>query len=945
MKFLNKQDGFLIAGILLAVISEFLLENSFVTIGVITISTLLYVWTRYASNSKLLKNLEIKNHGGSFERSLSDQVHQLKEGMHEAGKLIKELGKEGDRKFYNLPESHPLAHSIIDADQQLKSIQEKENRRKWIVEGVAKFGELLRAHDESLEKLSGNLISQLVKYLEAAQAGIFIYREENNEKYLELIGSYALNEERNKHSKIDIEQGLIGQCFLENKMLEITDIPDSYTKLSSGLGSTSPNNLTIVPLTINERTFGVMEFASFEPMMGYKIKFIEQVAKNIASVFASYLNKENTEKLLESSQSLTKELQEREDDMKQNMEELSATQDEMSRKQVELDGVISAINNSLGLAEFDLDGNIIHSNDILNDILKVDAEKIKTINYKYLTGMMDVKGVFLKRITNNYLKNTDYKMTLDSGEELWLNMSFSPMRDINGNTDKILVLVQDITARKQEEIEFEKLSLVADNTDNSVIITDKEGRVEYVNHGFTEMTGYTLKEVLGKKPGHILQGPDTNQETVERIREGLKRQEPVYDEILNYSKSGETYWISIAINPVFDDKNRLEKFISIQANITETKKKALDFSYKLQAISKSNSIIEFDTNGNILDANDNFLKIFGYKKEEVIGKHHEIFIKKSRFTDKEYRSFWSDLKKGKYASGEFERVKKDGTSVWLKGIYNPIFDINGNPYKIIKFAVDITKEKSLKLETQKHEAELNNQMEAINNTIASVAFDMEGNLMGANEIFLSITGIPMENLYDMTYMDLVPELEKDKPQTKLMWQNLREGKFFSGEFKLKDTNGKELWLTGTFNPINDINNTPYKVMMYAQFNTNEKEKQKNLQGMVNAFKSTTFIMELNPDGTFKSGNELFFKEFGYKRLELRQKTFDSFLSKEFRFPPISEILNQLEDSTFAEHELVFLDSTGMSKTYRTTFTAIKDLEEKLSKVVVILIDRNVVLKV
>ncbi len=924
---------------------EYYFNNPYYTGIAIAAAIISCYLSKYLYSKKIKRALALPQKS-QLLTELPNLLAEKEKSMDEAAGLIAELGNKGERIFTNLDEHSALGIALKSADTQLKDYNIAEDKRKWRIEGIAKFSDMLRTHNVSIEQLSRELINGIVKYIGANQGGLFLYKKEGDDEFLERTACYAFDRKRLSKKRVSIWDGLIGQCFVEKDTLYITDIPVNYVEITSGMGHANPTNLVLIPLVNNEKIHGVLEFATFTPLEQHQVRFLEQLADNIASVFVSLMTAEHTQALLDDSQKLTADLQSSEEEMRQNMEELSATQEEMERKQFELDGLMSAINNTLGLAELDTKGNIIFANNILLSTLGYDDEEIKSVSYKKLVGLTDGKCDFLHRINTEEIPARDYRTKNKNDDLLWLNISFSPIVDGQGNSKKILLLATDITERKLEEIEFEKLSLVADNTDNSVIITDKHGIIEYVNQGFCEMTGYTKPEVMGKRPGDFLQGKETNKETIERIGQRLRENQPVYDEILNYTKNGESYWISMAINPVFNDNGGIDNFISIQANITETKKRALDFSYKLKAISKSNAIIEFDKAGHILEANDNFLKIMGYdESDEIIGKHHSIFVAQEERESEAYIKFWEDLGTGQFISDEFKRINKKGETVWLKGIYNPIYDINGNPYKIVKFAIDITREKHLKLETQKQEAELSSQLMAINNTIASVELDMQGNLKQANDIFLSITGISADSIKKMNYFDIIPETEKDKPQTVLLWDNLREGKFFSGEFKFKDTTGKELWLKGTFNPINDWEGKPYKVMVYAQFNTSEKEKQKNLTGTVNALKNTTPIMELNADGTFKTANELFFQAFGYKRLALRQKPFEVFLANDKNTPQTKDILKKLEASQVVEYDLNYKDAHGELKTFRTTFSPITDLEENLVKVVVILIDRKVVLKV
>ncbi|EXJ12024.1 PAS domain S-box protein [Nitrincola nitratireducens] len=195
----------------------------------------------------------------------------------------------------------------------------------------------------------------------------------------------------------------------------------------------------------------------------------------------------------------------------------------------------------------------------------------------------------------------EIKIERKDGELLWGQLSLSKVR----LDDKTVytAFVKDVTEEVNKRQEREMLSLVANETDNAVIITTPNGLIQYVNRGFERLTGYPSKDVIGKKPGSFLQGPGTDIRTVERIRHHLHSLEPFYDEILNYSKLGDPYWVSLSINPVFSESGQLKNFISVQANITDVKQMALDFTRKLEAIGEALVLMEFDVNGRFLSAN------------------------------------------------------------------------------------------------------------------------------------------------------------------------------------------------------------------------------------------------------------------------------------------------------------------------------------------------------
>ncbi|MBP0049583.1 PAS domain S-box protein [Marinobacterium sp. AK62] len=241
--------------------------------------------------------------------------------------------------------------------------------------------------------------------------------------------------------------------------------------------------------------------------------------------------------------------------------------------------------------------------------------------------------------------------------------------------------LRDITAEVVRRDEMKMLSLVADETENSVVITGASGRIEYVNNGFERMTGYALDEIKGRKPGEFLQGEATSQETITRIRDHLARQEPFYDEILNYNKSGEPYWISLSISPVMDQAGRLEKFISVQADITETKLHALEASTRLGAISETLMMLEFSPNGHFERANPLF--------ESRVGTHA---------LQKAGETVWGEMTPAEYEALSSEGRVSVRSSIDVDGrkplsmdlMFCALRNFKGETTRIVAFGIDVS---------------------------------------------------------------------------------------------------------------------------------------------------------------------------------------------------------------------------------------------------------------
>jgi len=239
------------------------------------------------------------------------------------------------------------------------------------------------------------------------------------------------------------------------------------------------------------------------------------------------------------------------------------------------------------------------------------------------------------------------------------------------------------------------------NTAAIISITDNKGKITYVNDKFEEVSGWTLKEVMGKD--HSIVNSDTQPEGYwGKMYQTVMKGEIWNDVVTNKSKSGEFYYVDTYIKARFDKDGKLEGFSSIRQDVTDLKKKEVEIRNRMNAINKSNAVIEFDLNGNIIFANELFLNTMGYSTiDEVVGKHHSMFIDEEHSKSDEYRLFWDKLKGGTLFTGEVNRIKKDGSLVYLQATYNPIVGLDGKIYRIMKIATDITSSYEQRREIEK----------------------------------------------------------------------------------------------------------------------------------------------------------------------------------------------------------------------------------------------------
>lgn len=230
-----------------------------------------------------------------------------------------------------------IAGELIRMRDQMKNVKEQDEIRLWTTEGLSKFGEIIRNHQDNFDKLSESLISNVVKYVNAKMGGLFILDEDEvGEKSLQLRACYAYDRKKFITKKVEIGEGIIGQSYIDGQTVFLTDVPNEYVSITSGLGESNPKSLLVIPLKTNEKVEGVLELASLQKFKKHEIEFLEKLGELLASSIVTVRTSEKTTSLLQISQEQAEQMRAQEEEMRQNMEELEATQEQMNRSVAEL---------------------------------------------------------------------------------------------------------------------------------------------------------------------------------------------------------------------------------------------------------------------------------------------------------------------------------------------------------------------------------------------------------------------------------------------------------------------------------------------------------------------------------------------------------------------------------------------------------------------------------
>ena len=257
-------------------------------------------------------------------------------------------------------------------------------------------------------------------------------------------------------------------------------------------------------------------------------------------------------------------------------------------------------------------------------------------------------------------------------------------------------------------------------------------------------------------------------------------------------------------------------------DVTQQRMASADFAGQIAAINKAQAVIEFNMDGTVVTANENFLNALGYTLVEIKGRHHSLFVDEAYRQSYDYKEFWAKLNRGEYVADEFKRIGKGGKEVWIQASYNPILDLNGKPFKVVKYATDVTQQKLTNVDYQ-------GQIAAINKAQAVIEFSMDGTVINANDNFLKALGYTLEEIKGRHHSLFVDDAYRQSADYKEFWAKLNRGEYVADEFKRIGKGGKEVWIQASYNPILNLNRKPFKVVKYA---TDISDQKRALNAMM-----------------------------------------------------------------------------------------------------------------
>ncbi|MGI3902899.1 MAG: PAS domain S-box protein [Janthinobacterium lividum] len=405
--------------------------------------------------------------------------------------------------------------------------------------------------------------------------------------------------------------------------------------------------------------------------------------------------------------------------------------------------------------------------------------------------------------------------------------------------------------------------LAAFDRSQAMIEFDLNGRILTANQKFLDESGYQLHEIKGRHHRLFLRPGEHLTSAYRDFWDDLRRGHYRSAQYRRMGKGGREIWIQASYNPVIGWRGRPTRVIKVATNITEAKRRSLADDAKIQAIDRSQAVVEFALDGTILNANEHFCRALGYGIDELRGRHHKLLVDPQEQDSTDYARFWDSLRRGEYQQAEYRRIAKDGRDVWIQATYNPVLDSDGRPVTIVKFATDVTAAKQ-------RSADDRGRIEAIHKSQAVAEFSIDGTVLSANENFLAIFGYAMNEIRGQHHRMFVSPEDQNTAAYRTFWDNLREGSFQTAEYHRVAKDGHAVWIQASYNPILGLRGEPIKVVKIATDITAEVARRHQVQLLsLVADETSNAVVITDSEGLTEYVNAGFTRMTGYDLDEMR----------------------------------------------------------------------------
>jgi len=426
----------------------------------------------------------------------------------------------------------------------------------------------------------------------------------------------------------------------------------------------------------------------------------------------------------------------------------------------EFSALKSEINKARAIVELNAKGDISQVNDNLCQSLGYSAKELVGQHHRALltredAGKPDYEQ-FWNALQGGKSQGGSFKLNNKEGHEVWFQGYYAPVMQ-GSQLRKVVAYLTDVTADKKRSLALQEEENAL-NQSFGVMECDLKGNILECNEVFLKPLGYQHSEVIGKHVSILLKANTAQSAEYKQLWEKLNRGENAKLEICRVAKNGNEYWFSTSYVPIVGLDGTVLKVKVYSYCITQEKQRQLDFEGQIFAVNHSQGVIQFDMSGNILTANDNVLSLTGYQLDEIVGKHHSMFVSERYKASQEYKDFWAKLNRGEADVGVYHRYGKQGQDIYLQASYNPIIGLDGKPVKVVKYATDITKavlaDQAQKVKTREATM-IKNALEASSNSLMMA--DKDGVIT-----YMNPAALELMRESSKTFKQLFPHFDAEK---------------------------------------------------------------------------------------------------------------------------------------------------------------------------------------
>jgi methyl-accepting chemotaxis protein len=398
----------------------------------------------------------------------------------------------------------------------------------------------------------------------------------------------------------------------------------------------------------------------------------------------------------------------------------------------DLRGQVAAINRSQAVIEFALDGTILTANQNFLKVMGYSLAEVQGQHHEMFCEPSYAESAeyrrFWQALNRGEFQPGEFKRIGKGGREVWIIASYNPILGADGKPVKVVKFATDVTASKAEL----KARTDIMNMTSIVSESDLRGDILSINEKFCEVSKYSKDELIGK-PHNTTRHPDMPKEVFRELWATIGRGNPFRGIIKNRAKDGTPYYVDAVIAPIMGDNGKPKKYLGVRYDITEMETERQNMRGVFRAIDGAFAYIEFDTDGNVITANENFLATMEYSLDSIKGKHHRMFCDPATANSAEYSQFWPDLKAGRSKAGEFKRVSRSGKELWLQSVYSPVTDETGRVVKVVKIATNVTAEVAQRIVLEKVLKEVSDSAQTLSSASEELSANSQQMVANAEE--------------------------------------------------------------------------------------------------------------------------------------------------------------------------------------------------------------------